>query len=129
MLRQCRCSSAETVPQAEMPATFITTSTEPCASCTSSANAFTASTSVMSSDLAYATLPPAAVIVEMVSSRGEMSVRITRAPRSAATSAVARPMPLAAPVTSTSLPLMSVIPAYYWQFVQLGSRIKVLLRM
>ena len=104
--RQCVWVNLSTVPHAEMPATFITTSMAGWREWTSAANAATASWSETSSARCSATVAPAARAAVTVSSSPSalMSVRYSSAPSRASRSAVARPMPLAAPVTSTRLP-------------------------
>jgi hypothetical protein len=70
------------------------------------ASSVTAASSVMSVDTARA-WPPAAWHCRASSSRASArrAANITRAPRSANASPVARPIPLEAPVTTTTAPL------------------------
>src|SRR4249919_3059692 len=85
----------------------MTTSMLPSAAWISAARATTASWSRMSSALTWLTLPPARPISATARSSpaASMSVRKRSAPSRAAASAVARPMPLAAPVMKQRLPL------------------------
>ncbi len=101
--RQVECSRLRTVPQAETPAMFMTTSMDPEASATRAARSRTASWSEMSAGSASTTVPPAAVMSAAAAASASTctSVRCSRAPWRAASSAVARPMPLAAPVMNT----------------------------
>ena len=100
-------------PHVEMPATFMTTSTAPTASCARPAKATTASASVRSSASWCATRSPwpASARRAIVPARPSawMSVSTSRPPRWATSRAVARPMPLPAPVTRVSAPVNLVL--------------------
>ena len=103
---QCRWVSWSTVPHAETPAMFITTSIAGWLAWMSAANRATSSKSEMSSTRCSGTSAPSArasatVVAKPSASR---SVRYNSAPWAASFSAVARPIPLAAPVKKQRLP-------------------------
>ena len=94
-----------------MPATLIRPSTCPWASVTAAGRATTAVRSVMSSGWMVSRSPAPAS--SAVSSRPVLlrSTAATRAPRASRPSATSRPMPFAAPVTTKTLSLISMVPS------------------
>ena len=89
-------------PATAIPALFTTTSGTPWESATRRASAATASASATSTVAATAAEPIADAVSAAAAS--DRSAATTRAPRAANACAVARPIPLPAPVTTTSAP-------------------------
>src|SRR5690606_2114235 len=96
-----------------MPALLISTSTLPCSATTRAAAASIDARSPRSQACADRTSPRAATRARAVSSAAaSTSQRINRPPRVAIRSAISKPMPLAAPVTSTLRSRKSVISGH-----------------